>query len=257
MEAKSKGEILEELKKMKGKPGFFYKNLVTKETFGYQEEVLFEAASVIKIPVLIEAFRQMEEGEAEAGEVVTRESEDELPSCGALTYLHDGIQVTLMDLCVLMIILSDNTATNLLIKRLGIKRINQTMREAGVMKTTLNRLLFDSEKSALGIQNYIVPKEIGFLLEQMENGTLISKQASSQMIEILKNQRLNGKMPFFVTDDTEIAHKTGEDDGITHDVGIVYAKEPFIACFCSNEIDEPMFNRFIQDTTKKLLEAAK
>ncbi|MBE5962222.1 MAG: serine hydrolase [Lachnospiraceae bacterium] len=257
MQTELRKEIQAKLKSMKGKPGFFYKNLVTKESFGYQEDLPFEAASVIKIPVLIEAFRQMEEGKVSTDQGFIIHKEDKLPSCGALTYLHDGISVTFLDLCVLMIILSDNTATNLLIRFLGMERINQTMRELGVKRTTVNRLLFDAEKAAAGIENYIVPQEIGMLLEQMENKTLISKEASSRMLEIMKNQRLNGKMPFFVTDGTKIAHKTGEDDGITHDVGIVYAKEPFIACFCSNEMDEPMFNRFIQDTTKKLIEAVK
>ena len=110
-------EIKTRLEQVKGKVGFYYKNLSTGETIGYQENEKMMAASVIKLMILTEAFRQMEEKMAKADEIFTVHKEDCLPSCGGLTYLHDGIQVTLEDLCVLMIILSDNTATNLLIDR--------------------------------------------------------------------------------------------------------------------------------------------
>ena len=70
------------------------------------------------------------------------------------------------------------------------------------------------------------------------------------MLEVLKNQRLNGKIPFFLSsgeNKVQLAHKTGEDSGITHDVGIVLDKEPFIICFLSNEVNVPEFERVIQD----------
>jgi beta-lactamase class A len=152
-----------------------------------------------------------------------------------------------------MIILSDNTATNLLIKHLGIEQINKTLQNLGLKQTKINRLLFDSEQSALGVENYISAGEIGLLLEKMYMGELISPKASAEMLRILKNQRLNGKIPFLVPGKIEIAHKTGEDDGITHDVAIVYAPQPFVVCFCANEVDVPNFERMIQDITFELL----
>ena len=76
------------------------------------------------------------------------------------------------------------------------------------------------------------------------------------MLQILKDQRLNGKIPFFL-DDYEIAHKTGEDDGITHDVGIVFADHPVLLCFASNHTDVPAFERLIQDMARDLVAVQK
>ena len=94
---------------------------------------------------------------------------------------------------------------------------------------------------------------MGMLLEKMYAGTLVSPEASREMLEILRNQKLNGKMPFFLKPrGIACAHKTGEDDGITHDVGVVYTRKPFVLCMLSNETQVPVFERMIQDTAREL-----
>ncbi|MCY1713620.1 serine hydrolase [Caproiciproducens galactitolivorans] len=247
-----KEKILSMLREIPGKTGFYYKDLITGEEWGLNADRELMAASVIKIPVLTEVFAQLAAGTADKNERFRIRKEDKLPSCGALNYLHEGLEVTLEDLYTLMIILSDNTATNLLIRRFGMEAVNRRMRGLGLKATTLNRLLFDSEAAAKGLENMISAKEIGFLLEQMYRGELVSPAASAEMLSVLKNQRLNGKMPFYLKGKAEIAHKTGEDDGITHDVGIIFAPRPFVVCFCSNETDVPCFERAIQGIAKLL-----
>ena len=75
------------------------------------------------------------------------------------------------------------------------------------------------------------------------------------MMEILGDQRLNGKLPFFLHSmDVELAHKTGEDDGTTHDVGVIFAKQPFVVCMLSNDVDVPAFERVMQDAALELYE---
>lgn len=241
--------FLPDLQALPGWVSVYAEDLITGECFAYQADLPLIAASVIKIPVLVEAFRQQQEGLLSMDEVFTIKKEEKLPSCGALTYLHDGLQVTLRDLCVLMIILSDNTATNILIRKLGMEKINRTIRCLGLEKTTLRRLLFDAQSSAQGIQNHITAGEMGILLKKMYAGRCVSPEADAQMLAILKNQRLNGKMPFFL-DAYEIAHKTGEDDGITHDVGIVYADHPILLCFGSEKTFVPGFERLMQDMAR-------
>ena len=79
--------------------------------------------------------------------------------------------------------------------------------------------------------------------------------SSRKMLAILGDQQLNGKIPFYLKalpDEPEIAHKTGEDTGITHDVGIVYGREPFIVCFCGNETDTPRFERVMAEISLEL-----
>ena len=121
--------ILDRLKALPGFIGFYYKNLATGDSFSLHENDLFESASVIKLPILVEAFRALGAGELFPDELVTIRREDKLPSCGALSYMHDGLQVTVRDLLELMIILSDNTATNLVLDRVGLERVNETMRQ--------------------------------------------------------------------------------------------------------------------------------
>ena len=243
--------LLPRLAALPGEVSVYGKDLLTGEACAYQADLPLVAASVIKIPILIEAFRQERDGLVSMDEMFSIRPEQKMPSCGALTYLHDGLQVTLRDLCVLMIILSDNSATNILIDRLGMESVNRTMQKLGLTQSMLSRRLFDQEAQAKGIQNYITAGEMGLLLEKLYRGQCVSPQADADMLSILRDQRLNGKMPFFLhSEGVKIAHKTGEDDGITHDVGIVYAKHPLILCFASEHTDVPAFERFIQDAAR-------
>lgn len=248
-------EIEAEHKKLPGKTSFYYKNLVSGKTFGLNASVPIIAASVIKLPIMAEFFFQAAEGQIDMNTEYAIQADDKLPSCGALNYMHDGLKVTLKDLCTLMIILSDNTATNLLIRRLSMAEINQRIQSLGLKSTELTRLLFDAKAQDKGLENRVSAEDMGLLLSLLYDGKLVNTQASNQMLNILKNQRLNGKMPFFLHG-VPMAHKTGEDDGISHDVGIVYAEEPFIACFLSEETDVPSFERWIQDTTFLLANAS-
>ncbi len=248
-------EMLPRMAALPGEISVYGKDLVTDEKWAYEADIPLVAASVIKLPILVEAFRQARDGLLSMDETFTIRPEQKMPSCGALTYLHDGLAVTLRDLCVLMVIVSDNTATNILIQRLGIENVNATMRGLGLKKTTLRRLLFDAEASARGLENSVTAWEMGQLLEMLYKGKCVSSEADAEMLAILKDQRLNGKMPFFLHG-LEIAHKTGEDDGITHDVGIVYADHPLILCFASNHTDVPAFERFIQDAARDFVEWA-
>lgn len=247
-----KDKIVSKLKQIQGDVSFYYKNLKTNDTIKYNENKIMRAASTIKLTILVEAFRQIKEGKIKKEELFITCEKDKVPSCGALNYMRENLKVTLEDLYVLMIILSDNYATNILIDKLGIDNINNTIKEIGLKNTILNRKMFDKEKAILGLENYISAEDIGNLLEQMYNNKLIDEESSKDMMNILKNQRLNSKIPFFlhnVNPKIEIAHKTGEDTNITHDVGIVFANEPFIICFCGNNVNVPEYERLMQDIT--------
>lgn len=249
--------ILPELTALSGKIGCYYKNLATGETCTYHADIPVVAASVIKLYVMVEAFAQAEEGKLAMDQEVTIHRKDCVPSCGVLTYLHDEVKLQVIDLITLMIIVSDNTATNVLIDLLGIDKINARIRSLGFEKTILNRKLYDEEKAKLGLQNYITAEEAGALLEMMYRGTLVSEAASARMISILKDQQLNHKIPYLIEQmpqAPQIAHKTGEDDGTTHDVAVIFAKEPFILCICSNDTDVTELEPAMGRIAKKLLE---
>ena len=241
------------LARLGGDTGVLLRNLVTGETWRRGADRPVNAASVIKLAVMIEAFRAQAAGELSLSERHALADAERMPSCGTLKAMHTGIELTLLDLLKLMIIVSDNTATNILIDRLGMDGINRTLRALGCTRTVLRRRLFDAEAARRGLQNTITAAEIGHLLEGLHAGTIVSPEASGQMLEILLDQRLNGKLPFFLHGaGIRIAHKTGEDDGITHDVGIVYGDAPTIVCFVGEHVDVPVYERLMQDAAREL-----
>lgn len=247
--------VAPQLEALGGDTGVYVRNLVTGETFARGADKPVVAASVIKIPVMIEAFRAQAAGELRLDEIHALADAERMPSCGTLKAMHTGIEMTLLDLVRLMIIVSDNTATNILISRLGIGRINATLRDLGCTQTTLRRLLFDGEASRRGLENSITAAEMGMLLEKLWRGEIVSPEASAEMMDILLDQRLNGKLPFYLhARGIRIAHKTGEDTGVTHDVGVILAQEPLVVCFVGEHVDVPAYERLMQDAARVLCE---
>ncbi len=233
-----------------GQVGFYFCDLETGETFAHNAEVPLLAASVIKLPVMAEAFRQMEAGLVDENECFCVQSTDMLPGCGALNLMHDGIKATFLDLIKLMIALSDNTATNLIIRRVGMKAVNEHMRSLGLMGTQLNRLLFDADASSQGLENRVSAADMGKLLALIYRGALVSKEASARMLSILFEQRLSGKLPLALPREVGVAHKTGEDEGITNDVGLVEAARAYVICILANGVCAPAFDRAIHAVSR-------
>ena len=242
--------IIKKITDVRGNVGFFCKNLNNGQAICHNPNLMIEAASIIKLFVMTEYFFQVHESKIDPNEKHTVSKSEKLPSCGAITYMSDNISLSFEDLCTLMIILSDNTATNILISKLGMEQINKRMADLGFHSTKLNRLLFDGEAASRGIKNYTSVLDCACLLEAIYNRELVDRASSEKMLHILSSQRLNGKIPFFLHSRTSaiVAHKTGEDSGITHDVGLIIDKVPFILCYMSSEIDVPVFERIIQDT---------
>lgn len=246
--------ILEQLKGLPGHVGFYFKNLNTGEILYHNENDEYIPASVIKLPVLMAIFLLADRGEADLKEYIKIKHGDKMPSCGALSSFSDEPEVDVRTLCNLMITISDNTATNILISHYGTGCLNEVFEEMGLEKTRVNRRLFDSEASQKGIQNSITPKEMGFLMEKLYRNEFVSKAVSEEIKEILCRQQINHKLKEMLPPGTKAAHKTGEDDYISNDVGIVYSNEPFIVSFISNETDIHIFNTFIRETTYKLFQ---
>ena len=176
-------EQIQAIQALPGRVSLYFENLKSGYRAQYNSTLPTIAASVIKIPVMVEFFYQVSEGKLDIEEFIEINGFDKKPSCGALTYMHDGLKVTLLDLCTLMIILSDNTATNLLIRRLGMDNINCRMRSLGLSGTEVSRLLFDGEAQSRGLENHVTATDIARLLRLMYENRL---PASNTMLKILK-----------------------------------------------------------------------
>ena len=228
--------IREEMATIPGHLGFYYKNLTTGYEFGIREEEAYLAASVIKLPLYLHILQQCADGKLDMEEVLTVTREDKMPSCGALTLFTGDVDVNIRTLCRLMIVLSDNTATNKLIGRCTIPGANEGFRAMGLQQTVLRRLLFDAEASARGLQNTVSPKEMGMLLERLYRNGHVSPEASKEAMDTLLLQQVDHKLGGKLFD-APIAHKTGEDENLSNDVGIIFAKEPFVICFTGHDTD--------------------
>ena len=249
----TKSEILSRLGSLPGDIGFYYKDLSTGESFGYRENDMFQAASVIKLPIYAVVMKLWAEGKLSLSEKLLCREEDKLPPCGALYFFTGDVEVDINTLCGLMITISDNTATNLLINRLGIDFLNEQFREIGLKDTHIERLLFDAEGSAKGLENKIVPAEVGQLLERIYRRSFINEDVSRRMEKVLLEQQINHKIPGYLPEGTPVAHKTGEDDGITNDVGVVYGEKPFVICFASNFTHVPSAEIALREISLELM----
>ena len=224
--------VLENVRKrmeiIPGHTGFYYLNLITGTEYGVREDEIFGAASVIKLPLYMHVLAECAAGRMAMDEILTITAEDKVPICGALTLFTGDVQVDVRTLCKLMISISDNTATNKLLTFCGFEETNAAFRKMGLQKTVINRLLFDYEAAKRGFQNYICPREIGMLLERLYRREFVSPEVSQYAIDILLDQQVDHKLNGKLCGEVPIAHKTGEDDRLSNDVGIVFAKEPFV-----------------------------
>ena len=245
--------IKSRMEKLPGHLGLYYKNLVTGFEYGVGEKDAYLAASVIKFPLYLHVLNECEKGNMSREDKLTVKAEDKMPSCGALTLFTGDVEVDIATLCRLMIDISDNTATNKLISHCGIDDVNVFLKEMGCKNTVLRRLLFDSIRSAQGIQNTICPKEIGAMLEKVYRGEFISKAVSSEVMDTLKKQQIDHKLNGRICDAVPIAHKTGEDDNLSNDVGIIFAKEPFVICFAGHDTDVYPWEDLIRNAAWELL----
>ncbi len=203
------------------------------------EHEVFPSASVIKVPMLVELMFQRDEGRISLDEVFTLRDAHRVAGSGVLKELHDGLQVTLRDLAVLMIILSDNTATNMVVDRIGMENVNERMRGLGLKSTVLARRMYDWERQRLGHENQITPHDMMSLLCSIAQGRISSKSTSEEIVDIMARQQYRDKIPLLLPEDTRVANKTGSITRVTHDAGIVYTPQgPFVLCAFARDVDD-------------------
>jgi beta-lactamase class A len=189
----------------------------------YRAEERFPAASVIKVAILVELMARVEAGDTRLEDRFLLQDADRVPGSGVLSMLHEGIELTVEDLAHLMITVSDNTASNVLIDRLGADRINGRLESLGLRQTRLERKFYDFEARARGLDNWAAAGELADLLTGIERRRVVSPGACEKMLQILRRQQFDGRIPRLLPPDTPVANKTGTISGVCHDAGIIYA----------------------------------
>jgi beta-lactamase class A len=184
-------------------------------------EAVMPSCSIIKVPILWALLEEVEAGRQQMDQRVCLREEDKAGSRGILKELHAGLECTVKDLATLMIVLSDNTATNLIIDRLGLNRVNEACRSLGLINTVLARRMMDNEARAAGRENLTTPLDCARLLEKMVYRERLSPSSHALLLDILLRQQLNDLLPFLMPDGTRFAHKSGELPGYRHDMGLL------------------------------------
>ena len=231
-----------------GVVGVTIQDLTTAERFALRGDTVFTQASAIKLPVLVELFRQVEQGRYGLDDLVTLEQDDIVPGSGVLQRLTPGsVRMTLRDVATLMVTLSDNTATNMIIDRVGMENVNQTMALLELPHTKLQRKMQDSEAWLADRENLSTPNEQARLLELIHRGDVLNDASRKELLHILsipKSSRIRPLLPR----GTRVAHKTGTVRGVVVDVGIVYLEErPFIIAGMANWlVDGPEAERALE-----------
>ena len=222
-----------------GTVSIFAKNLDTGATYALRPDDRVRTASTIKLPILCATFEAVKEGKLKWTDMVTLHDSDKVSGSGILGEFSDGMKFPLVDLTHLMIVLSDNTATNLVLDQVTADYVNDYMDKLGLKGTRSMRkvrgdgadLKSPSGFSKAGLdpanQKYglgsSTPRDMVTILERLEKGEIVSPDGSKEIIKVLKRQRDNNGIARRVGD-LVVANKAGALDHLRSDVGIVYAK---------------------------------
>ena len=202
--------------------GIFVKDLTTGETFAVNADTVFPQASAIKIPILIELMHEAQTGKLNLSERVEIHRAGLVGGSGVLQFFSEGDSaVSLRDLAVLMVVLSDNSATNLIINRVGMDNVNAMLIGLGLDKTVLARKMIDIAAEQADQENRSTPRQMATLVEELNAGKLLDAEHTKMALEILeypKDSPLRAGVPSTVT----VAEKPGSLSGAQCDSGIVF-----------------------------------
>jgi beta-lactamase class A len=232
--------IQEAIRKSGADVGVAFRTLDGKAEWYFRADEPFHAASTMKIPVLIELFHQVREGKLKLDDPLVVRNEfhslvdgsiytlDPADDSEADLYKAAGQTRTLRQLCELMITVSSNLATNLLIEKLGVENIRATVHSLHADGMNVMRGVEDGKAFAKGLNNTTTARGLQQLMDAIALGEAVDADASRQMIEILERQKFNEGIPAGLPAGTRVAHKTGEITKIHHDAAIVFGPRPFV-----------------------------
>lgn len=189
---------------------------------------IFPAASTIKIPILVQLFRKVEAGELDLDRCMAIDKSVRVGGSGVLAYLDDVGAVSVRNLATLMIIVSDNTATNLCIDLATYEGTNTMLRELGFEKTTLRRKMQDHSAAQCGDENVTTPGELATFLGVLNRRATLSSYVCDETLRVLRKPKKGYLLPG-LPDDVVLANKPGGMDRVRNDAGIVFLpRRPYI-----------------------------
>lgn len=209
-------------------------DLTSGQTFLLHGDEVFPQASSIKVAVLADLYRQAQDGKLKLTDLYTVQASDMVPDSYIMLGLTPGItRVTNRDLATMMVAVSDNSATNVLIDRLGMDRVNGLMDQLGLPHTRLRRKMMDVKAAGEGRENVSTPREMMTLLEDLYRGKVLDKELTDDFFKMLSTPK-DSFIPRELPDGVRIANKPGELEAVRNDSGVIFAQNrPYILCVMS------------------------
>jgi beta-lactamase class A len=214
----------------RGRVALAVEHLVTGQRYSLDGDRPMPTASLIKVAVMAEAYQQVALGRVRLDELVTLRDQDKVPGSGILTdHFGAGARFPLGDAIHLMIAFSDNTATNLVLDRVGIAATTARMEAWGFPHTTIHHKAFRGSTTSVAPERTqrfglgaTTAREMVGLFSRLYAGDLVGPEASREMLRQLERCEDRQKLPRFLPAGTRVAHKTGSDDGVRTDAGILF-----------------------------------
>jgi len=213
---------------LEGVLGVAILDLTTGQKYFLHADEVLPTASSIKIAILAELYRQAQQGKIKLGDLYTLQSSDLAGGSGIAGALTPGVtRLTIRDVAVLMISVSDNSATNIIIDRIGIENVNALLDSLSLTQTRLRRKMMDVKAAGEGRENIATPREMVTLLESLYRGKVLNKPMTEDFFTLLSVHK-ESYIPRELPEDLRIANKPGELEGVRNDSGIVFTgSRPF------------------------------
>jgi beta-lactamase class A len=192
---------------------------------------VYPQASSIKICVLAELYRQAQQGKLKLTDLYTVNAADLVQDSDIMGGLTPGVtQITLRDLATMMVAVSDNSATNVLIDRVGMDNVNAFLKAQGLRDTRLRRKMMDLKAAAEGRENVSTPNEMLNLLQALYRDEILNKEMTADFFKVLSTHK-DSWIPRNLPDDLRIADKPGALEGVRNDSGVIFVdKRPYVLC---------------------------
>ncbi len=238
-------QIKDRIGSLEGKIGVYFCDIHKNTSCFVGNCDVFPSLGIAKLILLIEVFKQVEEGRIRLGDEY--ELEKKLPftapkeeyetTVGVLDFLHQGMKLQIEDLLYMMMVISDNSAFNILLSMVGMENVNQTMRQLGLTHTRVRRMIFEWDGGETETGNCHSLREVGSLLQRLYKKQLISAASSEKMMEILSYHQRRDILYQYSNNNISVAQQTGFDVESLHEAAIVMAPRPFIFCMGIHDMD--------------------
>lgn len=253
-------KVSAEIADFRGKVWIYAKNLDTGKEYSLRGDEQVRTASTIKLPIMTEVFRQVADGKLKWTDQIELTKANKTGGSGILSEFSDGSKIDVKTATHLMIVLSDNTATNVLLDNVSSNNVNDHMAKLGLKDTLSLRKIggggdaraWDEPLNKLFGIGRSSPKDMVRLMEMLERGEVVSKEASAEMIAILKRQQYKDGLGRNVLDTIPVASKSGSLDRLRSDVGIVYTRRGRIAMAITVD-DMPVVQYIVDDVGSELI----